>query len=95
MLNTPFWVIISQFLQHKAIKRKKSIDFSAKKILKIFSKIGCQPFRLTARLQIYCLIILYLSKYDNLRHILYKISLKVATVKCPRLGTSDRFCKSS
>ena len=48
-------------------------------------------FRLTARLQIYCSIILYHSKYDNPRHILYKISLKMAKVKCPRLGTSDRF----
>ena len=51
-------------------------------------------FRLIARLQLYCPSLLYHSKYDSFRHILYKISKKIAKVKRPRFGTSDLFCKN-
>ena len=69
------------------------IEFSSKKFLKFFKKIVSMLFRLTARLQLYSLSLLYHSKYDNFRHILYKISEKIAKVKRPRFGTSDLFCK--
>ena len=42
----------------------------------------------------YCPSLLYHSKYDSFRHILYKISKKIAKVKRPRFGASNLFCKN-